>query len=870
MRRRFRSSVRLGPLTRRRPRAALAFVALLLFTPPGRAHDDQPAALAPIDVPTAVLRFEIVDPDGNPIPGRLTFVPDDPAVPDAERDFDLFPHTAARPLDLAVRRNCVSSLSGSAAITVPAGSYTIWASRGLEWSTDSVALVLEPGQESRWTARLHHDVDSSGWISGDFHLHTLTYSGHGDSNLRERIITLAAEGVEFAVATDHNHHTDYGPTVDELGAGGHLAHVTGNEVSVPIGHLNAFPLEPDRPVPDPGATDPTTLFAMIRAEPNRFGVTPVIQLNHPRWEGIDFFNLNGLDPITGTSDRPSWSSDFDTIEVLNENAGWGFYEVEPGGVHTAGNTDSVLEDWFNLLNQGQRHFAVGNSDSHTVHYAFAGYPRNFVMSSTDDPAEIDHAEIVTNIRAGRMFTTIGPFVDFRVDDAPMGSELHLAAPAGDAVGSARHVTVRARIQTASWIEVDRLRVLINGDPVIVPPENTAITRHDGPGSLRELEWRVPLLRDAWIVLLVEGDTSLAPIVSGASRPILPLAITNPVWVDVDGDGEFSSTADWAAGVIDDCRQGLLQRTHPPPCDSARASHRAGLNHEVVHLITAVCALPKPEWWRPEHQTAPQLSMPSNILGWAVKLPQRRIRLAVARGVEVLGHRYGDLPRFARLATNALSAAGDVAERMAFLRALAAVDPAAGREQALQLLASEPGDAVQRHGAELLPLLPRTTPGDWMAIGYFPNPAPDALVTTRHGPDDDEGLETQHAGKGGAAVQWRPISTRADGFLDLNTLGDDGSSDHAIAYAQTWLHVEQGRRVPFLAGTDDGCRIWLDDELIYEDVSRHGASPLQHAGELALRPGWNRIRFKVENGTGGFGLYFTLLAENVRTAARPEG
>ena len=35
-------------------------------------------------------------------------------------------------------------------------------------------------------------LPARGWVSGDFHLHTLTYSGHGDSNMPERIISIVA------------------------------------------------------------------------------------------------------------------------------------------------------------------------------------------------------------------------------------------------------------------------------------------------------------------------------------------------------------------------------------------------------------------------------------------------------------------------------------------------------------------------------------------------------------------------------------------------------------------------------------------------------------------------------------------------------
>ena len=166
---------------------------------------------------------------------------------------NLFPNAEAAPDDLAVRKNVIYSLSGAGAVTVPVGAYTVHASRGLEWSIASEELSFAPGELVTWRPVLRHEVDTTGWVSGDFHLHTLTYSGHGDSNLPERIISIVGEGVEFAVTTDHNHHTDYGPTVDQLDAGAHLTHVTGNEVSVPVGHFNAFPLEPDRAPPPSSA-----------------------------------------------------------------------------------------------------------------------------------------------------------------------------------------------------------------------------------------------------------------------------------------------------------------------------------------------------------------------------------------------------------------------------------------------------------------------------------------------------------------------------------------------------------------------------------------------------------------------------------------
>ena len=70
-------------------------------------------------------------------------------------------------------------------------------------------------------------------------------------------------------------------------------------------------------------------------------------------------------------------------------------------------------------------------------------------------------------------------------------------------------------------------------------------------------------------------------------------------------------------------------------------------------------------------------------------------------------------------------------------------------------------------------------------------------------------------------------------------------------------------------TDDGCRLWVGGELVFEDSARRGASPLQQIGTLELRGGWNRVLLGVENGTGGFGAYFRILDDAVTASAQPE-
>ena len=76
---------------------------------------------------------------------------------------------------------------------------------------------------------LERQVDTSGWIASDTHVHTVTYSGHGDCTIEERMATLAGEGIEFPIATDHNRQIDYQPVAETAGVTEHFTPVVGTK-----------------------------------------------------------------------------------------------------------------------------------------------------------------------------------------------------------------------------------------------------------------------------------------------------------------------------------------------------------------------------------------------------------------------------------------------------------------------------------------------------------------------------------------------------------------------------------------------------------------------------------------------------------------
>ncbi|HMB67661.1 MAG TPA: hypothetical protein VKU85_00065, partial [bacterium] len=102
--------------------------------------------------------------------------------------------------------------------------------------------------------------------------------------------------------------------------------------------------------------------------------------------------------------------------------------------------------------------------------------------------------------------------------------------------------LRARVQAASWLDVTEARIYANGREIAVFALDSS-----GPGPLDTLiEWEDTPTADTWYLLFVDGTGDLAPVRRGPD--FRPLAFTNPVWVDVDGNGGFDPPGNVADAV----------------------------------------------------------------------------------------------------------------------------------------------------------------------------------------------------------------------------------------------------------------------------------------------------------------------------------
>ena len=75
--------------------------------------------------------------------------------------------------------------------------------------------------------------------------------------------------------------------------------------------------------------------------------------------------------------------------------------------------------------------------------------------------------------------------------------------------------------------------------------------------------------------------------------------------------------------------------------------------------------------------------------------------------------------------------------------------------------------------------------------------------------------------------------------------------YACAYAYCKVESPEQKNYIFTCGTDDGGRVWLNGDQIWDSPLRGKTIPDEHRIAVNLRKGENTILFKVENHTGNW-------------------
>ena len=531
----------------------------------------------------------------------------DLTVGEAMRVVDLVPDTT----DPMTRRwvEHIMLVNGQENDRVRPGKYRVYCSRGMEYDVFEQDVVVKAGEITQVDAVLRRVVDTTGWASGDYHLHAQP-SVDSSFALSDRVLAVAAEGVDIACSSDHNFVTDYRPYISDQGLESFVQGMVGLEMTtLEVGHFNGFPLRYDPGPITKGAFEwsgrpPQDLFNDLRALGSRRAEDTIIQVNHPRDTILGYFNDYNFNPDTGEveesdsillspegpefgPDKFSWN--FDALELFNGKRFELLYhyrvpevlpppplpaEIPPAGTVLRDENGKVafpggLDDWFTLLNQGRVFTAMANSDTHGLDDE-PGIPRTFTPVADDRPGAVDELDVVRAIQGQHAFLTNGPFARITAT----GNGACLSRKTGEALGKTDcaigdlvtatdgAVTAKVAVSAAPWVKVQRVNFIVNG-------ERVATVEGDNE-TLGLVTQALTFTRDGWFMVEITGDEGMFPMALPKEIPsiqvsdalgsigsafgfdfapfgnlmptqvtqVYPYAFSNPVFVDVDGDGAY--------------------------------------------------------------------------------------------------------------------------------------------------------------------------------------------------------------------------------------------------------------------------------------------------------------------------------------------
>lgn len=276
--------------------------------------------------------------------------------------------------------------------------------------------------------------------------------------------------------------------------------------------------------------------------------------------------------------EPLWSTAFDAVEVYN---GMRPYSGTPvtrlPGDRTA---ERILSLVGTLIHVGHRPVMTGTSDTHRLNSGDQGYPRTYVRAPRLADGRADLWGVLGALAGlggaenrGDVVASNGP-----VPLVVVQSGTQRVTPGG-VLRASGLVDVHVTVTTPSWMELSGTDVVFaplnetqtfpDGAPPFTPVGATAFTRVEKAlqNGGRQLEWtaRVTLDvaalnpfagRDTFFMVRVYGATPLWPVVMdnlslGVDENaatvedfvtvldgISAYAVTNPVYLDVDGDGRF--------------------------------------------------------------------------------------------------------------------------------------------------------------------------------------------------------------------------------------------------------------------------------------------------------------------------------------------
>jgi len=489
-------------------------------------NENLPMTIRAENYKPGIIKGKLIGENGTGIPCKIEFTGlDDTPTP------NFGPETG----EFAVRNLRYAPL-GEFSQSLAAGKYKVLISHGAEFDIIEQTIDVESGQAVALVGTLKRSLNTPGWVSGEFHSHS-SPSGDNSGSQLGRVLNLVCEHLEFIPCTEHNRVSTYQPHIDQLKVNAFASTVSGMELTgspLPLNHQNAFPMHYHPHRQDGGGpqtdSDPSKQIQRIAAWDN--GSEKLIQQNHPD-VGWLFYDKNGDGKPDG-----GFEGSHDHIDVMEIHpVSHALRTIELDGVTAGEAKGNRVFKWLQLLNQGYRIPGVVNTDAH-YNFHGSGWVRNWIQSSTDDPAQIDHMEMVHMSEQGRVVMSNGPYLEVWCNESGAKDKVTVGQ---DLTAKSGKVDLAIQVQCANWCDVNTVAILVNGKP----RKDLHFTREKNPKMFSDGVMKfdqnisIALEDDSHLVVVtgnVGGETG--PIYGANKSKIPPTAFGNPVFVDVDGGGFF--------------------------------------------------------------------------------------------------------------------------------------------------------------------------------------------------------------------------------------------------------------------------------------------------------------------------------------------
>ncbi len=434
---------------------------------------------------------------------------------------------------------------GEGDLWLPPGRYTLTATRGPAYGLDTAEIEIPAPNPDRAAAavevtlRLERVLDTRGFLLADLRTYPSSADMAGLAMPDDLAQALVAAGVELAAFTPRARGASPEGVAQRLGLKGLLA-LPGQEIAPLTPDFGAFTVLPARDTA--GARLPPlsgrTPEALLSELPGLGAAKePFITVIGPRAaSGAGYFDRFMLDRDSGAFTSPGASAAFGGVEILGGGALGNpclladLDRCSGDQKNLARAVEEGVRDWGALIQQGMPVTATAASGSRAPGLEPVGVPFTWIEAETPGGA----LDALKNLRA---VPSTGPLVRFTIEGRHPGQlapGLKRVQRAGKTV-IIRGARVEIDVQAVAWAAFDEVTLYQDGAPVerweVEPAIKDGVQRFTTSLTVK------PEV-DSWYYVRVSGKRSLPTL---PHLPTRPFAMSNPVWVDGNGDGAWKRT-----------------------------------------------------------------------------------------------------------------------------------------------------------------------------------------------------------------------------------------------------------------------------------------------------------------------------------------